>query len=588
MAINPEFIQELHNKLDIESVISPYVELKRRGKNLVGLCPFHNEKTGSFTVFPETESFYCFGCGASGDIITFIRKIENLDYVEAVKAAADMAGMVMPEKGYDDSFAKARKRVLSANREAAKFFNACLMKEENRHALDYFLKRGLTLQTITHFGLGYAPDDWRALTNHLKGLGYNEQELVNANLARWPSGEGKKSCYDNFRNRVMFPIIDLRGNVIAFGGRVLDADAKGMKYINTSDTLVFKKGDGVFGLNFAKNSPSRQLILVEGYMDVIALHQAGFTNAVAGLGTAFTKEMAGLLARYADELLICYDNDEAGRKATQRVLPILGQTGLKLKVVKMEGGKDADEIIRTNGKERFQAILNGAANMTEYKLTNEMAKYNITTDDGRAKFLSAAAKILAACTPVECEIYTLRLSEQFGIAKDSLSAQVRLEASRLRRQRQEEKAKEERKILFDAFTDNNNPGREKNLRAARAEETIISSLMRNPDFYAKLRDKFSPEDFVTDFNKKVIKHLISLIEGGYSTDLSMFSSEFDPDEMKSVGRIAMLFGELSNTVKECEDCINVLKEASGSSSADPLTMSDEEYLKAFADKNGKK
>ena len=585
MAIDPGFLQELHNKLDIETVVGGYVSLKRRGKNLVGLCPFHNEKTGSFTVYPESNSFYCFGCGAAGDVITFIRKIENLDYVEAVKSAADMVGMVMPEKGYDDTLEKARRRMLAANREAAKFFHTCLMKPENRHALEYFLKRGLSMQTITHFGLGYAPDDWHALTNHLRGLGFNEQEIINANLARRPSGEGKTGCYDNFRNRVMFPIINVRGDVIAFGGRVLQSDVKGMKYLNTSDTLVFKKGNGVFGLNFAKNSGERKLILVEGYMDVIALHQAGFTNAIAGLGTAFTKEMAGLLARYADEVLICYDNDEAGRKATQRILPILGQTGLKLKVVKMEGGKDADEIIRTNGKERFQSILNGAANMTEYKLTEEMGKFNITTDDGRSKFLASAAKILAACTPVECDVYTLRLSEQFGISKDALASQVRIEASRLKRQRAEEKAKEETKMLFDTFTDSNNPEREKNLRAARAEETLISSLMRNPDFYKKLRDCFSPDDFITVFNKKIIRHLVYLIENGYSTELSMFDSEFDTDEMKSVGRIAMISTQLGNTLSECYDCIKVIKEVAENSTSDPLALSDEDYLKAFAKKN---
>ena len=354
MKISERFIQELLEKVDIEQVVSPYVNLKRRGKTLVGLCPFHNEKTPSFTVYPESHSFYCFGCGAGGDVISFVRRMENLDYVEAVKSVAQLAGVSMPEDGYDDSLSKQRMRLLGANREAARFFNACLFEPENRHALDYFLNRGLTVNTIRRFGLGYAPDDWRRLINHLREKGYTEQELVLANLARRSDKNGKANYYDNFRNRVMFPIIDLRGNVIAFGGRVMD-DSK-PKYINTSDTPVYKKSNGVFALNFAKNANDNKLILVEGYMDVIALHQAGFTNAVACLGTAFTSEQANLLSRYADEIMICYDNDGAGKQATERALAVLGKTGLKLRVVQMTGGKDADEIIRKHGKEVHEVV----------------------------------------------------------------------------------------------------------------------------------------------------------------------------------------------------------------------------------------
>ena len=295
MRISERFIQELQDKIDIEQVISSSITLKRRGKTLVGLCPFHNEKTPSFTVYPESRSFYCFGCGAGGDVISFVRRMENLDYVEAVKAVAQMAGMSMPEDGYDDTLSKQRMRLLEANREAARFFNACLMDPKNRSALEYFLSRGLSMNTIRRFGLGYAPNDWRELINHLKAKGFTEHELVLANLARRSDKNGRANYYDNFRNRVMFPIIDLRGNVIAFGGRVMD-DSK-PKYINTSDTLVYKKSNGVFALNFAKNANDNKLILVEGYMDVIALHQAGFTNAIACLGTAFTNEQANLLSR---------------------------------------------------------------------------------------------------------------------------------------------------------------------------------------------------------------------------------------------------------------------------------------------------
>lgn len=584
MAINERFIQDLQEKVDIETVISSQVNLKRRGKTLVGLCPFHNEKTPSFTVYPETRSFYCFGCGAGGDVFSFIRRTENLDYVEAVKAVAQMAGMPMPEDGYDDTLSKKRMRLLAANREAARFFNACLMKPENKPALDYFLSRGLSPNIIRRFGLGFAPNEWRSLIEHMRSKGFNEEELLLANLARRSDKDGRVSYYDNFRNRVMFPIIDLRGNVIAFGGRVMD-DSK-PKYINTSDTLVYKKSNGVFALNFAKNDNDNKLILVEGYMDVIALHQAGFTNAIACLGTAFTSEQANLLSRYADEVIICYDNDEAGKKATQRALGVLGKTGLKLRVVSMQGGKDADEIIRKHGKERFAALLGKASNKTEYRLLEEQSKYNLNTDDGKLRFLMAATQILADCGSIECDIYATRLSNELGVNVDSINAQIRSAKAKNRRNEEARKKRENETMLEKSFEDKNNPERAGNIRAARAEETIIASLMRNPDFYNKLKEKLSPEDFVTAFNRRVIECLIDKLEAGVEPELIQFSQCFSPEEMDSVTRIFLSANSLSNTLKECEDCIGVLKEKAAPKITDTSSMSDEDYLKLFRTQKG--
>lgn len=578
-AINERFIQDLQERADIEQVISSHVNLKRRGKTLVGLCPFHNEKTPSFTVYPDTRSFYCFGCGAGGDVISFVRRIENLDYIEAVKAVAQMAGMSMPEDGYDDTLSKKRMRLLAANREAARFFNACLMDEKNRFALDYFLNRGLSANTIRKFGLGYAPNEWRSLLDHMRSKGFTEEELVLANLARRTEKNGRTSCYDNFRNRVMFPIIDLRGNVIAFGGRVMD-DSK-PKYINTSDTLVYKKSNGVFALNFAKNANENKLILVEGYMDVIALHQAGFGNAIACLGTAFTSEQANLLSRYADEVIICYDNDEAGRKATERALSVLGKTGLKLRVVAMSGGKDADEIIRTHGRERFASLLSEAANKTEYKLLEERNKYNILTDDGKLRFLMAAANILAECGSIESEIYATRLSNELGVNVDSIKAQIRSAKSKLRRSDEVRRKREQDTMLEKSFEDKNNPERAANIKAARAEETLIASFMRNPDFYGKLKDKFSPRDFVTSFNRRVMECLAQKLDEGLDPNLSIFSNSFTPDEMDSVTRIFISSSSLSNSLKECEDCIEVLKKGSAPKITNAADLSDEEFIKLF-------
>ena len=582
LKLDPRFIQQLNDKIDIEQVVSAHVSLKRRGKTLVGLCPFHNEKTPSFTVYPESNSFYCYGCGAGGDIISFVRRMDNLDYIEAVKAVAQMAGVPMPEDGYDDTLSKKRMRLLSANREAARFFNDCLMNPANRKALDYFLNRGLSINTIRRFGLGYAPDGWHELINHMRSLGFSEEELVLANLARRSEKDGKTNCYDNFRNRVMFPIIDLRGNVIAFGGRVMD-DSK-PKYINTSDTLVYKKSNGVFALNFAKNANDNKLILVEGYMDVIALHQAGFTNAIACLGTAFTNEQANLLSRYADEILICYDNDGAGRTATARALEVLGRTGLKLRVVQMRGGKDADEIIRVHGKERFADLLKEAANKTEYKLLEERKKFDIDTDDGKLRFLTSAAQILAGCGSIEQDIYATRLANELGVGVESIKAQIKtagMQFKRLEKAKARQKADE---MLEKSFEDKNNPERSKNIRAARAEETLIASFMRNPDFYYKLKDKISPQNFVTSFNRRVMECLIRILESGSEPELSEFSSEFTPEEMDSVTRIFHLSENLGNTLKECEDCIGVLTEKSAAKITDASAMSDEEFLKLFKKK----
>ncbi len=580
MRISERFIQELQDKIDIEQVISSHISLKRRGKNLVGLCPFHNEKTPSFTVYPESRSFYCFGCGAGGDVISFVRRMDNLDYVEAVKAVAQMAGMSMPEDGYDDTLSKQRMRLLEANREAARFYHTCLMDPKNKEALDYFLKRGLSINTIRRFGLGYAPNDWRELINHLKDKGFTEHELVLANLARRSDKNGRANYYDNFRNRVMFPIIDLRGNVIAFGGRVMD-DSK-PKYINTSDTLVYKKSNGVFAMNLAKNNNDNKFILVEGYMDVIALHQAGFTNAIACLGTAFTNEQANLLSRYAEEIIICYDNDEAGKTATARALGVLGKTGLKLRVVTMSGGKDADEIIRKHGKERFADLLKEASNKTEYRLLEERNKYNLATDDGKLRFLMAATQVLASCGSIEQDIYATRLSNELGVSIDSIKAQLKTASVRQKRMDEAKKRTETAEMLLKSNEDKNNPERAKNLGAAKAEETLIASFLRNPDFYNKLKEKISPDDFVTAFNRRVFECLIKGLESGAEPSLSLFSADFTPEEMDSVTRISLIAPNLSNTLRECEDCIAVLKNhAAASKVTDAGSLSDEEFLKLF-------
>lgn len=580
MRLSDSFLEELRSRVDIESVISPYVNLRRRGKNLVGLCPFHNEKTPSFTVYPENDSFYCFGCGVGGDVITFVRRIENLDYLEAVRMLADRAGMALPEDGFDDSMAKRRTAVLEANRAAAKFFHAELMSEWGREALDYFLGRGLTIETIRHFGLGYAPDNWSALKNYLNQKGFDDTLLENANLLRRSEKNGKVNYYDNFRNRIMFPIIDPRGNVIAFGGRVMD-DSK-PKYINTSDTLVYKKSNGVFALNFAKNGNDGKLIVAEGYMDVIALHQAGFTNAVACLGTALTKEQANLLSRYAKEVLISYDSDEAGQKATARAINIFSSTGLEVRVLRLSGGKDPDEIIRKYGAQRFRDIIEGAANDTEYRILRAREGIDISSDDGKLKFLSLAADILAELSsPIEVDIYASRLARELDVDKTALTAQVKYRRENFVRRRKAEREREQQRMLMSGVS-SKNPERSANLRAAKAEETIIASLMRNPDFYQKLKDEISPDDFVTVLNRRIFTVVTDRVSQGGSAEPFFLSSSFTPDEMDEVTRLFRQSSQMRNTVEECMDCIKILKmEKNRPEDIKASELSDDDFAKLF-------
>lgn len=583
MALNDMFLEELRDRNDIESVISSYVVLKRQGKILKGLCPFHNEKTPSFTVYTDTSHFYCYGCGAGGDAITFIRRIENLDYIEAVKFLAERAGMQMPEDGYDDSVAKHRQRILAANREAARFFHSTLVSPKGKAGLDYFLGRGLSMSTIKHFGLGYAPDSWDDLLNHMKSKGFTSNELFDADLVKRSDKNGKVYYFDNFRNRVITPIIDLRGNVIGFGGRVLD-DSK-PKYVNTSDTLVYKKTNNVFAMNFAKNGNPSSMILCEGYMDVIALHQAGFTNSVASLGTALTKEQVALISRYTDEVILSYDSDEAGQEATKKALRLFEPTGIKVRVLKLEGGKDPDEIIKKYGRERFKALLDGAANDVEYRLLKAREKYDLAFPDGRVGFLSEAANVLSSCGAIEQDIYASRLSDELSVSKEAIMTEIRRQYSR---RKAAEKKQQFEKITQEATMpkDEINPQRRDNVRAARAEDILLASLFNNPEFYIKLKDKLSDDLFITDFNRRVFTVLAHRIESNSSIALSVISSEFTPEENGRIAKFMAMKREISNTVAECEDCIRVLiQEKQKKSAVDPAEMSDEEFSNAFRKKS---
>lgn len=575
-----DFIQQIRDNNDIESVISSYIDLKRRGKNLVGLCPFHNEKTPSFTVYPETASYYCFGCGAGGEVINFIRNIENLDFTEAVKLLADRAGLKLPEyQNYDDSVAKLRRRIYEANREAARFYHETLFTDKGKKQLDYLLGRGVSPKMIKHFGLGAAPDDWHSLEEHLKSKGFKWEELVAANLVRNSEKNGKRYYYDVFRAKVMYPVIDIRGNVVAFGGRVLD-DSK-PKYINTSDTLVYKKSNELFALNFAKNGNNRKLILCEGYMDVIALHQAGYENAVAGLGTALTPEQVSLISRYADEVALCYDSDEAGQKAVRAAMTLFSKTGVKVKVIRLEGGKDPDEIIKRYGKERFERLLNKADNDTEYKLSKLREKYIVETDDGKLSFLREAVKILAFCDSIERDVYAMRLSDELNVGKDAIIQQINevRRKENYRRTKTELATAQKRVQNLDIAAD---PQRLKNIRAAKAEDTVLVTLLNNAGFYKNIKDRLSEDVFITPVNKHLLEIITKRLEEQESIDISHLSQYLTSEEVSVVARLLANQAMVSNTLKECEDCLAVLEEEKKKrEQVAPSQMSDESFLEFF-------
>ncbi len=588
MALSEEFLLELKSRNDIESVVSSYVNIKRGGRNPKGLCPFHNEKTPSFTLYPENGSFYCFGCGTGGDVIRFIRLIENLDYIDAVRFLADRSGMQMPVEGYDDSAAKLKQQVLAINRETARYFHNMLKTPEGKKTYEYFRGRGLTDSTIVHFGLGYSPEGWSGLCDYLKSKGFSHEQMIVAGVASKGRNGG---VYDRFRGRAMFPILDVRGNVIGFGGRRMKEDDSA-KYINTSDTPVFKKSHNVYALNFAKNHGADRLILCEGYMDVIALHQAGFENAVAPLGTAFTEEQAMLLSRYTKELVLTLDADAAGQKATDRALGILEKAGVSTRIIAIPDGKDPDEFMKKNGEEgpaKFRALLDGAVNDTEYKLFRVSQGIDLSTDDGKVSYLEKAARVIGGLeSPVEADVYAGRVAQQCGVSKDAVLTAAKTYGKQEKRRQYKE---EVRKVVTPVRTDPVNPKRPLHRRAANAEEGLLAVLMKNQDFIARVAANVAPSEFITDFNRKVYEELVARNRAGKTIDLTVLGDSFTGEELGEIVRIQTAGVNRANTLEECALCLQImreerLKESFRQSSED----SDDDYIEKMKQlaKNKKK
>ena len=545
--ISKETIEQVLMRNDIETLIGSYISLKRAGSNLKGLCPFHSEKTPSFVVYPSENSFYCFGCGAGGDAITFIRKRENLDYPDAVEFLAQRAGItiVKDELNSPQGLPKFdRKRMFAMNVDAAKYFNRCLFADtpEAQAALSYFTeKRGLSVATIKHFGLGFAPDSFDKFSKHMLAKGYTYEELVAGFLV----GKSEKGrYYDAFRNRIMFPIIDVSGNVIAFGGRVMDNSVP--KYKNSSDTPVFKKSRNLFALNFARHHCSEALILCEGYMDVIAMHAAGFENAVATLGTAITTEQARMMSRYTKKVIISYDADEAGQKAAMRAVKMLGDVGLDVTILKVSGAKDPDEYIKKFGAEKFRQVLNQSKTKFDYNLENILARYDINLPQDKVKALHECEKLISETySSAERDIYINNISKLFEVDSRSIKNDVEIIITKARNARKKE---ESNKIKQDAigYSDRVNPDFIKAPAAAKNEENLLGLLLMYPEhrkrvFEGKL---IEADDFITGLNRRIFEYLRDAYFNADDSHLDV-DAVFTPDERGRMTRMKVARMELT-------------------------------------------
>jgi len=543
LAFPQEFIHELKARCNIEDVISQYVQLKRAGSNLTGCCPFHSEKTPSFTVFRNNENFYCFGCGAGGDVITFVMKMENVDYVTAIEHLAARAGLTVPEDGNAMRARVNKERYFEMNKLAARFFYDSLIAPENKDALSYITGRGLTPAIIKRFGIGYADTSWDSLTGYLMSKGFEKEEIKNGFLAGVSQKSGR--LFDYFRNRIMFPIFDLSGNVIAFGGRII-GDGK-PKYLNSSDTPVFKKSRNLYALNHAKNNTDSSLILCEGYMDVVALQQAGFVNAVATLGTALTSEQTRIISRYANTVYLCYDSDEAGQRASKRAIDMLGDVGVKVKVVTVEGAKDPDEYIKKYGKASFEKLLKGSDGHIEYAIKNISSKYNLDIPEQKLAYLDECCQMLSGVySDIEKEIFVQRISAESGIAAEIIRNEIKKRQIKTHRRAVKDAVRDDINKSI-GYGDRINADSAKNLSTVKKEENLLGILMIRPEFInsPSLKELLSEEIFQCEFSKKVWREICrnaDALQDGIET----FGDAFTADEMGRIVQMTVRRNELKN------------------------------------------
>ena len=549
MAFPPSFIDELLARNPIEDVVGQRVNLKRSGSNLFGLCPFHGEKTASFSVAPDKGIYYCFGCHKGGGAINFVMELEGLSYPDAVRALAKRAGMEVPEDEQYQSRYRKQERLWALMKEAGRFFHQQLFAPAGAQCLAYVQKRGLNKAAITSFGIGFAPDSWNMLVDAMRKKGYTDQELKDADLV----GEKNGRVYDRFRNRLMFPIIDIRGNVIGFGGRVLD-DSK-PKYLNSNETLIFNKRKNLFGLNLAKKTKEDSIILVEGNIDVVTLHQYGFDNAVASLGTSLTEEQVALLSRYTEQVVLTYDGDEAGQRAAQRAIPMLEKAGLRVKVLQMKDAKDPDEFLHKFGAEKFRALLEQSSNRVEYQLNAIRRKYQLQEDSQRVQFIQEAAELISTLgSPVQREVYGHRVADASGISDEAM----KLEIGKAYKRRITREKKQQEKIDLapaQALQPKTRSIRYDNMKSAMAEEGILAMAFQDISLLGQT-DGLTGEDFSVPLHGKVFDQMALRYRQGLEVSLGVLE-DLSQEEMS---HIAGIFQRQQGPANETafRDCVSTL------------------------------
>lgn len=554
MAFSPAFLDELNIRNPIEDVVGQYVALTRKGSNLFGLCPFHGEKTPSFSVAPEKGIYYCFGCHKGGGVVNFIMEVENLSYPDAVRFLAKRAGMEVPEDQAQQSQYKKKERLWLLCRDAARYFNEQLKASAGAEARAYLAKRGLSGATVTRFGLGFAPNGWSNLMDTMTARGYTKEELYQAGLVL--QNREKGSFYDRFRNRLMFPIIDIRGNVIGFGGRVMDDSTP--KYLNSPETVIFNKRRNLFAMNIVKKSKQGFIILTEGYMDAIALHQYGFDCAVASLGTSLTQEHADLLSKYTNEIVLTYDADAAGQNAIQRAIPMLEKTGLRVKVLRMQGAKDPDEFLKKFGADRFRLLLEGSENQAEYRLRSLQMKFDLTQDEQKVEFAKQAAELICGFgTAVEREIYGIRAAEAAGLTPEVMKLEINKAFKR--RVAAQKKAQEKKDMnVAAAVQPQTRELRYDNVRSAMAEEGLVRMFLREPELLGKLRE-LSPEEFSVPMFGKVFSLLLKRWQEGLSVTPSALTGELSAAEMAHLTSVLQK-KDAPLSEEAFSDCVNIVRE----------------------------
>lgn len=550
-----EIIEEIRLNSDLVEIVSEYVRLEKKGGGYFGLCPFHREKTPSFHVEPVKQLYYCFGCNNGGNVFHFIMNIENLDFTETLRFLAERAGINLPEPDDNEEQYKSRlrKEIMEVNREAARFFYSCLSGDVGREALKYLYNRGLSQNIIKRFGLGYSPGEWDALTKHLLSKGYNETTLTEAGLCiRNKNGK----LYDRFRGRVMFPIFNIRGNVVAFGGRVLDDRLP--KYVNSPETLVYSKGRELFGMHIAKNNNEKKILVAEGYMDVITLHQAGVPYAVASLGTALTNMQGRILKKYADEIIISYDTDSAGQKATERGLEVLRRLGCRVKVLQIPDGKDPDEYIRKNGPEKFKILIDRALSLLEYRIKLLKAEFPQDNMEGKLAFLNGAADILAEQDNiVEREIVMKRISQDYDISMDALAAETN---RRLNRKKRMEKSMEFTAAKKE-LTGSIKPGsfdRKKSARS-RYEMMLIALLSRENHLFRTASKRYPTACFSEGNIREIANILYRKLSEGNDFLLEEFITKLDSGIASELIHMVRTSCNFDNPEKAMDDIITKLE-----------------------------